>query len=127
MAFAKSTARYDGFDIYSETADNPGGTYTSGDIRFACGKKVTGTITNTDTISAAGTYINVQVSIDGTNYGPTAINSTAIYVSGTTVPTTAATVGFTIDLTTINAPYVRLAYTCTNHLGDISFKLAVAK
>ena len=121
MAFSKTTG-LSGFDIYTETKDNPGGLYTSGDISFACGKKITGTMQNTGTISNGGTTVLVQVSIDGTNYGTTAIAS-----SDFTAPTTAATVVFTIDLTSILAPYVRLAYACTNHVGDIVFNLAVPK
>ena len=121
MAFRKATARFDGYTLYDETADNPGTLYTSGDIStFACGRKITGTMTNTGTISGGGTTVLVQVSVDGTNYGTTAIASSAF-----TAPTTTATVGFTIDLTTIYAPYVRLAYVCTNHLGDIAFRLAI--
>lgn len=122
MAFTKLSERYDGFDLWQEQADNPGTLYTSGNIsKFACGKKITGTMTNTGAISGGGTTVLVQVSIDGTNYGTTAIASSAF-----TAPTTTATVGFTIDLTTIYAPYVRLAYVCTNHAGDIVFKLAIA-
>lgn len=121
MAFAKTTALA-GFDTYTETKDNPGTLHTSGDISFACGKKITGTMQNTDTISGGGTTVLVQVSIDGTNYGTTAIASSAF-----TAQTTTGTVGFTIDLSTILAPYVRLAYVCTNHLGNIVFYLAVPK
>ena len=121
MSFIK-TVGYAGFDTYTETADNPGTLYTSGDVGFACGRKITGTMANSGTISSGGTTVLVQVSIDGTNYGTTAIASSAF-----TAPTTTATVGFTIDLTTINAPYVRLAYVCTDHAGNITFSLAVTK
>ena len=121
MAFTK-TSTLAGYDTYSETADNPGTLYTSGDIGFACGKKVTGTMLNSGTISAGGTTVLVQVSMNGTNYGTTAIASSAF-----TAPTTTATVGFTIDLTTIIAPYVRLAYVCTDHAGNITLALAVPK
>lgn len=121
MAFTKTTG-YNGYDVYTEQADNPGTYYYSGDVSFACGKKITGTMENTGTISGGGTTVLVQVSVDGTNYGTTAIASSAF-----TAKTTAGTVGFTIDLSTIYAPYVRLAYACTNHLGDIKFVLALPK
>lgn len=121
MAFTKTT-RNDGFDVYTETKDNPGTLHVSDNASFLCGKRITGTMTNTGTISGGGTTVLVQVSMDGTNWGTTAIASSAF-----TAQTTTATVGFTIDLSTILAPFVRLAYACTNHVGDIVFRIAVPK
>lgn len=124
MAWTK-TVNQSGFDTYAETVDcTAGATNYTSNMTWACGKTITGTMKNTGTIgTTSGTTIGVQVSIDGTNYGTTAVVSSAFEEVKAT-----RTTGFTIDMSTIYAPYVRLIFNAgNNHAGDLEWNIAVKK
>lgn len=125
MSWSK-TARVDGYDAYSETVDcTAGATNYTSNMTWACGKKIAGTMTNTGTIGGgtSGTTIGVQVSADGTNWGTTATVSSAF-----SAITTASTIGFTIDMSSVYAPYVRLVFNAgTNHAGNLVWNIAAKK
>lgn len=124
MAWSKSVNQ-SGFDVYTETVDcTAGATNYTSNMTWACRKKLALTMQNTGTIgSTSGTTVGVQVSADGTNWGTTAIVSSAF-----SAITSASVVGMTIDFSTINAPYVRLIFDAgTNHAGNLVWTVAVPK